>query len=261
MRFYFCIENLILTAQIYLLIVFESIALNSFSQLRKKREAGSRKNKEMGTGSKKKTNLGKALLKQRAQINPNFKINDDGMVKNAHDTDSDLLYKVNMKSITEENDLDASPGGWSQVAINELKGKGKVISIDLMHMDHLEGATILLGDIQSPEIQQALKLELGSTRKFDVVLSDMAHKFTGAKSVDVPRVHDLVRFALKVAQSDSIGLSQGGWLVAKYLHGEGDQELKNEFKQYFEKTFDFKPKSCRSESTEAYIIGKGFLLE
>ena len=61
----------------------------------------------MGTGSKKKTNLGKALLKQRAQINPNFKINDDGMVKNAHDTDSDLLYKVNMKSITEENDLDA----------------------------------------------------------------------------------------------------------------------------------------------------------
>ena len=176
------------------------------------------------------------------------------------------LYEIQKKfKLLKSNqfvlDLGASPGGWSQVAINELKGKGKVISIDLMHMDHLEGATILLGDIQSPEIQQALKLELGSTRKFDVVLSDMAHKFTGAKSVDVPRVHDLVRFALKVAQSDSIGLSQGGWLVAKYLHGEGDQELKNEFKQYFEKTFDFKPKSCRSESTEAYIIGKGFLLE
>lgn len=46
-------------------------------------------------------------MKQRFQTNPNFKINSDGMVKNSHEMDKDYEQAVNMKSITEENDLDA----------------------------------------------------------------------------------------------------------------------------------------------------------
>ena len=47
--------------------------------------------------SKKKTNLGKALIRSRFATNPNFKINDDGMIKNAHNTDKDLQDYINMK--------------------------------------------------------------------------------------------------------------------------------------------------------------------
>lgn len=197
-------------------------------------------------------------------------------------------------------DLGASPGGWSQVAINELKGRGRVFSVDLLHMEHLEGASVFEGDIRDPTLQSSIRKEMqdwkklimpssssfstlqpsiasyespstlpqktiaattntSSNMKFNVLLSDMAHKFTGSKSVDVPRMHNLVRFALEVAKSKQIGLCQGGSLVSKYLNGKDDEILLQEFKSLFKQTFIFKPKSCRAESTEAYLIGKGFL--
>ena len=32
-------------------------------------------------------------------------------------------------------DLGAAPGGWSQVAVQRLQGKGRVLAIDLLEMD------------------------------------------------------------------------------------------------------------------------------
>ncbi|KAJ2996884.1 hypothetical protein HDV02_006059 [Globomyces sp. JEL0801] len=58
-------------------------------------------------GPNKKTGLGRSLIKQRFKTNPNSFINDDGLVKNSHQTDSALESHVNMQSVTEENDLSA----------------------------------------------------------------------------------------------------------------------------------------------------------
>ncbi|KAJ3312943.1 hypothetical protein HDV04_002600 [Boothiomyces sp. JEL0838] len=58
-------------------------------------------------GPKKKTGLGRALIRDRFRTNPNSFINDDGLVKNNHETDADYEQKVNMQSITQENDLEA----------------------------------------------------------------------------------------------------------------------------------------------------------
>ena len=169
----------------------------------------------------------------------------------------------------------AAPGSWTQVVVNELGVLNKeglvgqkplIVSVDLHHIEEIEGATIIKGDIMDPKILKQLALMASSNADdvgvnnvplFDAVISDMAHPFTGSKSVDVPRVHQLVELALEVAKQKGI-LRKGGNFVAKYLNGQGDQELKNHVASHFEKIYTFKPKACRDSSTEAYFVALGF---
>lgn len=174
----------------------------------------------------------------------------------------------------------------------EVNRGSLVVSVDLHHVEDIEGATVLRGDITDPFILKQLSnialehlnasastgkdisdSDIGSSKSisgelegkkqdfdkgvFDVVLSDMAHPFTGSKSVDVPRVHQLVELALQVACMKGI-LKDGGNFVAKYLNGQGDQELKSYVSSHFDKLYTFKPKACRNSSTEAYFIALGF---
>ena len=48
-------------------------------------------------------------------------------------------------------DLGAAPGGWTQVAVNRVQsmdGHPSVVAIDILEMEPLPGADILLGDIE-----------------------------------------------------------------------------------------------------------------
>src|SRR5580698_1487793 len=67
-------------------------------------------------------------------------------------------------------DLGAAPGGWTQVAIR--RGVGPVVGLDLLPMDPIPGAELLLGDFNDPEMPARLAAVLGG--KADLVLSDMA---------------------------------------------------------------------------------------
>ena len=138
-------------------------------------------------------------------------------------------------------DLGASPGGWSQVALQNIKG-GKVIAIDIVPMEELEGVCIIQGDIRDHQVLENLQNECKiSGRVIDVLLSDMSHPFVGTKSADVPRMHGLVEFALKTALLPQI-LKPGGIFVAKYLQGEGQEELKESVAYHFDRMHTFKPK-------------------
>jgi 23S rRNA (uridine2552-2'-O)-methyltransferase len=148
-------------------------------------------------------------------------------------------------------DLGSSPGGWSQVA---LEFTSNVVAVDLMDMDELPNLTFIHGDITLPEILEQVK---NQTNGIDVVLSDMAHPFTGHKSSDVPRLAFLVEFALQVALQPKM-LKEGGNFVAKFLHGSGSDELRDMLKRYFHSVQMSKPKACRKESAESYFICKGY---
>jgi 23S rRNA U2552 (ribose-2'-O)-methylase RlmE/FtsJ len=56
-------------------------------------------------------------------------------------------------------DLGASPGGWSQVAVK--RGAAKVVGLDLLPVDPVAGATMLLGDLTDPTMPNRLATELG----------------------------------------------------------------------------------------------------
>src|SRR5512138_227114 len=57
-------------------------------------------------------------------------------------------------------DLGAAPGGWSQLSAKILRGKGRIIALDILPMDEIVGVEFILGDFSSDEVLQALEQTL-----------------------------------------------------------------------------------------------------
>ncbi len=154
-------------------------------------------------------------------------------------------------------DLGSAPGSWCQIAVNKC-GKGNVIGIDLLPVVDIDGADILCGDFISDEMQNIIKnkiLSIKGTDKADIVMSDMAANTTGFKVADHLRTIALVENAYEFAKNH---LAENGVFIAKVFMGGAENELLADMKKRFSKVKHFKPKACRSESVENYLIAIGF---
>jgi 23S rRNA (uridine2552-2'-O)-methyltransferase len=144
-------------------------------------------------------------------------------------------------------DLGAAPGGWSQVAVAKVGSGGRVWAFDLLPMDPLSGVDFQQGDFTQIDLQNVSVL--------DLVLSDMAPNFSGDHETDHVRSIRLSEHALDFAVAK---LRKGGCLVLKVIVGSAEADLVHNIKQRFNKVDRFKPKSSRSESSELYVVAKGF---
>ena len=144
-------------------------------------------------------------------------------------------------------DLGSSPGGWSQVASNFLK-KGKILAVDIEPMERINNVSFLRGNFLTEDIKDKTSKEF--IGKIDVIISDMAAKTTGNKSLDCIRTNEL---CMEVINFSSEKLKNKGILVAKLFMGEDFLEVKKLAQNKFNKVQFFKPKSSRGESKETYI--------
>lgn len=150
-------------------------------------------------------------------------------------------------------DLGASPGGWSQVAV-ELAGAGsKVIAVDIERLAPIEGVTFLRGDMKDESIVQRL-LEL-IPEGADVVLSDMSPNISGNYSYDHARSVDLCEHALAFAMKV---LKPGGNFVAKMFSGDMSKSFTGIVRRRFGECHINHPKASRDVSSEEYVVGLGF---
>ena len=150
-------------------------------------------------------------------------------------------------------DLGAAPGGWCQVAVARTKGTGKVVGIDYLEMEDVQGAELLEMDFLDDGAPEALKAMLSGPA--DVVLSDMAAPTTGHRSTDHMRIILLAEEALGFAEEV---LAPGGAFVAKVLQGGSEKQLLDRLKKNFTKLHHAKPEASRSDSAEMYVVGLGF---
>ncbi|CDO37171.1 MULTISPECIES: RlmE family RNA methyltransferase [Novosphingobium] len=156
------------------------------------------------------------------------------------------------KGVTRAVDLGIAPGGWSQVL--RLKcPKAKVVGIDLLPTDPIEGVTIFQMDFMADEAPAALEGALDGAP--ELVLSDMAANTVGHKQTDHLRTMGLVETAADFAIQT---LAPGGTFVAKVLAGGTDTELLNLLKRHFTSVKHAKPPASRKDSSEWYVIAKGF---
>src|SRR5665647_887632 len=66
--------------------------------------------------------------------------------------DKDQLIKPGMNII----DLGAAPGGWSQFAQQIVGKKDKIIALDILPMDPLEGVDFIQGDFREQAVLEQL---------------------------------------------------------------------------------------------------------
>jgi len=151
-------------------------------------------------------------------------------------------------------DLGAAPGGWSQVAVEQVGDSGTVIASDILEMSPIAGVDFVQGDFTEQAVLEEL-LELLGDRRADVVISDMAPNMSGMAAVDIPTAMGLVELALDMAQQV---LRPGGMFVAKVFQGEGFDALLSEMRKSFATVVSRKPDASRARSREIYQVCKGF---
>ena len=153
-------------------------------------------------------------------------------------------------------DLGAAPGGWSQVAAREAHsatGRGRVIAIDLLEIDPIEGVEFRQMDFHDSDAPARLREWLGGTA--DGVLSDMAANATGHRKTDHLRIVGLVELAAEFAREV---LAPGGFFLSKVLQGGSEGELLATLKREFATVRHIKPKASRADSAELYVLATGF---
>jgi len=149
-------------------------------------------------------------------------------------------------------DLGIAPGGWSQV-VRQKAPAAKIVGIDLLPTEPIEGVTIFQMDFMADEAPAALEGALDGAP--DLVLSDMAANTVGHKQTDHLRTMGLVETAVDFAIQS---LAPGGAFVAKVFAGGTDQELLTILKKNFASVKHAKPPASRKDSSEWYVIAQGF---
>lgn len=149
-------------------------------------------------------------------------------------------------------DLGIAPGGWTQVVRRRLP-KAPVVGIDLLPVDPIDGAIILMMDFMDDAAPDRLIEELGGAP--DLIVSDMAANTVGHPQTDALRTMGLVETALDFAIQV---LEPGGDFVAKVFAGGADSSLVAEMKRNFATVKHAKPPSSRKGSVEWFVVAQGF---
>jgi 23S rRNA (uridine2552-2'-O)-methyltransferase len=157
-----------------------------------------------------------------------------------------------LKGVARAVDLGIAPGGWSQV-VRQRCPKARIVGIDLLPTDPLEGVTIFEMDFMADEAPAALEAALDGPP--DLVLSDMAANTVGHKQTDHLRTMGLVEAAADFAIAT---LAPDGAFVAKVLAGGTDAQLLALLKRHFASVKHAKPPASRKDSSEWYVIAQGF---
>ncbi len=167
------------------------------------------------------------------------------------------LFKQRMNVV----DLGAAPGGWSQVVANSIfsnsnnyQSANKLIAVDLLPMTKIDNVTAITADFTNQDtLLQIKSLLVGE--KADLLMSDMAPNTTGSKSLDHLRIVHLAELTFAFAKEI---LAENGAMVIKVFQGGTETKLLAEIKNSFSKISHFKPPASRKESSEIYLIAKGF---
>jgi 23S rRNA (uridine2552-2'-O)-methyltransferase len=151
-------------------------------------------------------------------------------------------------------DLGAAPGGWSQFAVRQLHGRGRVVALDILPMDAIPGVDFIQGDFSSDDVLQQLVALVGADRP-QLVLSDLAPNMTGMSDVDHDRSMHLVELALDFARGQ---LAPGGDFLVKLFQGRHFQPFMQELRRSFATVKVRKPPASRQRSPELYLLARDF---
>jgi len=150
-------------------------------------------------------------------------------------------------------DLGCAPGGWSEVAVRRAGTGGRVIGLDVLPMEPINGVEFIQGDFTEDEPLARLDAALAGL-PVDLVLSDMAPNMSGMSATDQAKAIYLAELALDFAHSH---LKPGGDFLVKIFHGQGTDAFVSDVRSRFDKVLVRKPDASRPRSREVYLLARG----
>ncbi len=151
-------------------------------------------------------------------------------------------------------DLGAAPGGWCQYASTRLGKNSRLVAVDLLPIEAIDGVEIIQGDFTDRLIRDRIN-QLFDNKTIDLVLSDMAPNISGIHSVDQARSIGLAESVLDWSRSV---LAEDGVLLIKVFQGSGFDQFRQELLTQFRSVAVRKPGASRSRSAEVYLLARGF---
>ena len=152
-------------------------------------------------------------------------------------------------------DVGCHPGGWSQVSVECVGERGKVVGVDLEPCEPVEGCVFVVGDITENETQKKT-IDAFSNSEINSIVSDISPNLTGNWSRDqiisLQLVASVLDFSLPL-------LCPGGNFVTKIFQGEGIENLINLVKPRFSNVRRYSPEASRNSSSEVYLICKNHI--
>ncbi len=162
----------------------------------------------------------------------------------------DEKYNI-IKSANTIIDLGASPGSWSEYISRNYRHK-KLIAVDQIVMEPIEGVKFINGDINNSDHREEIRQIITNT---DLVLSDIAPNITGIEDVDQAHFFEIFE---SISSICSDFLNKKGILIMKFFNGSSCDLVKKRLKMMFGKVNTYKPDSSRSRSNEVFFICIGF---
>jgi 23S rRNA (uridine2552-2'-O)-methyltransferase len=151
-------------------------------------------------------------------------------------------------------DLGAAPGGFLQVIAQAVGPSGLAVGVDRVPLRPFKEAWVRTAvlDVLAEDAPAALEALVPGV--FDVVLSDMAPKTSGIRSVDEARSLRLSERALEVARARG---KQGSSFLVKLFMGGDFEAFRAELRRSYEEVKVVRPEATRSASVEVYLLGLG----
>ena len=151
-------------------------------------------------------------------------------------------------------DLGAAPGSWCEYVVRKQKGNGRIIALDILPMEPMDGVEIITGDFLENDVFELLLKTLGDDQP-DLVICDMAPNMSGQQAVDIPRAMYMAELALDLSKQV---LKPGGSLLVKLFQGDGFEDYIKQMRANFKRVVMRKPRASRPRSKEIYGLATGF---
>ncbi|KAF5833809.1 FtsJ-like methyltransferase-domain-containing protein [Dunaliella salina] len=151
-------------------------------------------------------------------------------------------------------DLCAAPGGWLQVAAQNMPMASLIVGVDLVPIKPIRGVKTMLGDITTQACRSGLK-KLAGGSSFDVVVHDGAPNIGGAWTHEAYSQAALVLDSLRLATEF---LAPKGTFVSKVFRSKDYNALLYACNQLFTKVESTKPTASRNASAEIFVVCQGY---
>lgn len=152
-------------------------------------------------------------------------------------------------------DVGSHPGGWTQVAVEEVQVPHRVVGIDLRASEPVDGAAFLVGDATDQAVLQEARVLMGG-EPFNAVISDISPHLTGNWGRDQAISIELVATVIDAVLPH---MTPGASFVSKVFQGRGIEALVDALRQRFSSARRYNPGASRKSSAEVYVVARNLL--